>query len=345
MRKLNYSNYLKDKSFDFEKAYYKKLVLSKFEKPKKDSKNKTLVELLNNSDIFKTKKGKDRKKISILRFYRYFIETKKLKNLELKKVILEKPNVLIEEIGKIQSKTLLNEIIKDIFNYSGKFQSDVITPFFTENFDFRTCFYCNKDFITNFKKEKNELVSTFQLDHFYDKGTYPYLALSFYNLIPSCPTCNSSKVKGSANTFEHDSKVGKFQNETCIAPNLQNFDFHQKVKFKLFLEPSYKNLHIKSKDDIDIPLKEQFSDIYTKYIEIFKLNERYKAHKDLVYEMIQKAELYPESRLKELQNLTGIPFQQIKKDIFNLIDENEDLSKKPFSKLIKDISEELGLIK
>jgi hypothetical protein len=60
--------------------------------------------------------------------------------------------------------------------------------------------------------------------------------------------------------------------------------------------------------------------------------------------MITKAEQYPESRLKELQNLTGIPFQQIKKDIFNLIDENEDLSKKPFSKLIKDISAELKII-
>lgn len=342
MIKLNYSNYLRNKNFDFEKAYYKKLVLSKFEKPKRNSNNKTLFELLNNSDIFKTKKGKDRKKISILRFYRYFIETKKLKNLELKKVILEKPNVLIEEIGKIQSKTLLNEIIKDIFNYSGKFQSDVITPFFTENFNFRTCFYCNKDFITNFDADKK--VSTFQLDHFYDKDTYPYLALSFYNLIPSCPTCNSSKVKGSKNTFEHDSKVGKFQNETCIAPNSQNFYFHQKVKFKLFLEPSCKNLHIKSKEDIDITLKEQFSDMYDKYIDIFKLNERYKAHKDIVFDMIQKAELYPQSRLKELENLTGIPFQQIKKDIFNLIDESEDLSKQPFSKLIVDMSKELGII-
>ena len=342
MLKLNYSNYLRNKNFDFEKAYYKKLVLSKFEKPKKNSKNKTLVELLNNSDIFKTTKGKDRKKISILRFYRYFIETKKLKNLELKKVILEKPNVLIEKIGKIKSKTVLNEIIKDIFNYSGKFQSDVITPFFTENFDFRTCFYCNKDFITNFDTDKK--VSTFQLDHFYDKDTYPYLALSFYNLIPSCPTCNSSKVKGSKNTFEHDSKVGKFKNETCIAPNDEKFDFHQKVKFKLFLEPSCKNLHIKSKDDIDINLKENYSDMYDKYIEIFKLNERYKAHKDIVFDMIQKAELYPESRLKELENLTGIPFQQIKKDIFNLIDENEDLSKQPFSKLIVDMSKELGIL-
>ena len=84
--------------------------------------------------------------------------------------------------------------------------------------------------------------------------------------------------------------------------------------------------------------------MYDKYIEIFKLNERYKAHKDIVFDMIEKAELYPESRLKELQNLTGIPFQQIKKDIFNLIDENEDLSKQPFSKLIIDMSKELKIL-
>ena len=248
-------------------------------------------------------------------------------------------SILIKKIknpkAKIKKEILIYEAkdrIKEIFKYEGNNQSKKITPFFTENFNFRTCFYCNKDFITNFDAKKE--VSTFQLDHFYDKGTYPYLALSFYNLIPSCPTCNSSKVKGSANTFENN----------CIAPNSEKFDFHQKVKFKLFLDDSCKNLHIKSKDDIDINLKEQFTDIYNKYIEIFKLNERYKAHKDIVFDMIQKAELYPESRLKELQDLTGIPFQQIKKDIFNLIDENEDLSKQPFSKLIVDMSKELGIL-
>ena len=96
--------------------------------------------------------------------------------------------------------------------------------------------------------------------------------------------------------------------------------------------------------NIDITLKEQFTNIYDKYIEIFKLNERYKAHKDMVYDIIQKAEFYPESRLKELQDLTDIPYQQIKKDIFNLIDENEDLSKQPFSKLIVDMSKELKII-
>jgi hypothetical protein len=102
--------------------------------------------------------------------------------------------------------------------------------------------------------------------------------------------------------------------------------------------------NIEPKDNIYRKLKERYSNEYKKYIEVFKLNEHYQAHKDIVFEMIQNAELYPESRLKELQDLTGIPYQEIKKDIFKLIDDEVDLSKEPFSKLIKDISDELGLI-
>ena len=331
MIKLDYDSFLINKEFDFIKQYFDDLrTITKFEKP-----NENIEERFNrykkNDTSFK-KVFKDFTLKDIL-----FSDTKKIK------IIIQSVDSKIQTLTANQKKEIY-EKIKKLFNYSDKYQSKVLTPFFTDNFNFRTCFYCNKDFITNFKKEKNELVSTFQLDHFYDKGTYPYLALSFYNLIPSCPTCNSSKVKGSKNTFEHDSNVGTFKNETCIAPNDEKFDFHQKVKFKLLLDNSCKNLHIKSKDDIDITLKENYSDMYDKYIEIFKLNPRYKAHKDIVFDMIQKAEFYPESRLKELENLTGIPFQQIKKDIFNLIDENEDLSKQPFSKLIVDMSKELGIL-
>lgn len=333
MLKLNYSNYLKNKDFNIEKAY-KKIFTSSFQITTK-SKNKKQIIIRNQ---FKTNKRNifdDKKNKSLQEIFTKFKEKRIdefdviFQNKDLENILTLNQDEIINILEKNKNKSSLSKL-KHVFNYD-KFQSE-ITKFFTDNFDFRTCFYCNKDFITNFEADKE--VSTFQLDHFYDKGTYPYLALSFYNLIPSCPTCNSKKVKGIANTFENN----------CIAPNSQNFDFHKKVKFKLLLDDSCKNLHIKSKNDIDITLKEQFTDIYDKYIEIFKLNERYKAHKDIVFNMIQKAELYPQSRLKELENLTGIPFQQIKKDIFNLIDESEDLSKQPFSKLIVDMSKELGII-
>ncbi len=328
MIKLDYANFLKKKDFDFAKQYLDDLkTITKFEKP-----HESIEERFNRYK----KNDKSFKKV----FKNYTFEDMILANTEKIKIIIRPIDSEIKKLTATNKKETI-EKIKNLFNYSDKYQSKVLTPFFTKNFNFRTCFYCNKDFITNFDAKKE--VSTFQLDHFFDKGTYPYLALSFYNFIPSCSTCNSSKVKGSKNTFEHDAKVGKFQNETCIAPNDETFDFHEKVKFKLLLDDSCKNLHVNSKNDIAIPLRENYTNQYDKYKKIFELDTRYKAHKDIVFEMLQKAELYPESRLRELQDLTGIPFQQIKKDIFNLIDENEDLSKQPFSKLIKDISEELKL--
>lgn len=329
MTKLDYSNYLKNSKFNINEHF-----ILKINKPIFDDNKENLSQR-----FLRIKKQNY--------LFRYIFW-----KVTIKEILLAKENELLELIIlidkrlnklSVKHKNIIIKKIQELFKYKDKYQNSVLTPFFTQNFTFRTCFYCNKDFINNFEENTEKLVSTFQLDHFYDKGTYPYLALSFYNLIPSCPTCNSSKVKGAKNTFEHDSKVGTFKNETCIAPNDKKFDFDKKVKFKLLLDKNCEHLHIKSKEDIDISLKEQFTEQYDKYIEIFKLNERYKAHKDIVFDMIQKAELYPESRLKELQDLTGIPFQQIKKDIFNLIDENEDLSKKPFSKLIVDMSKELGL--
>jgi hypothetical protein len=327
MIKLNYSNYLKDAKINIDDEFITKLNKPIFD-DNKENLSQRFLRLKKQNHLFK------------YIFWKITIEKILLaKENEIMKLII----LIDERLNKlsVKHKNIIIKKIQNLFKYKDKYQNSVLTPFFTENFNFRTCFYCNKDFITNF--EANKEVSTFQLDHFFDKATYPYLALSFYNLIPSCYVCNA-KVKLSKNTFKHDSKIGKFQNETCIAPNDEKFEFHQKVKFKLLLDDSCKNLHIKSKDDIDINLKEQFTDKYDKYIEIFKLNERYKAQKDIVSDMIQKAELYPESRLKELENLTGIPFQQIKKDIFNLIDENEDLSKQPFSKLIVDMSKELGIL-
>ena len=260
MTKLIYINYLKEDNLNINKEYLFALYKPKFTKPSENI---------------------------LTRFNRYKINLKQIllaDEKELKKLIY----FITPRINKLtkEHKEIMILKIKNIFKYKDKYQNTALTPFFTDNFNFRTCFYCNKDYITNFEAEKE--VSTFQLDHFYDKATYPYLALSFYNLIPSCYVCNA-KVKGTKNTFEYDVKLGKYNNETCISPNDKNFDFEKKVKFKLLLDENCKNLYVKDKEDIATPLKEQFSNDYEKYIEVFKLNERYKAHKDIVYEMIRKS--------------------------------------------------------
>lgn len=56
------------------------------------------------------------------------------------------------------------------------------------------CPYCNRQYIYTTKKNDNgDWVARPQLDHFYVKSKYPFLSCSFFNLIPSCATCNGGK--------------------------------------------------------------------------------------------------------------------------------------------------------
>lgn len=58
--------------------------------------------------------------------------------------------------------------------------------------DINVCVYCNAQLThTVNKKGKNAIRP--QIDHFYTKSRFPMFALSFYNMIPACPTCNSIK--------------------------------------------------------------------------------------------------------------------------------------------------------
>ncbi len=230
-----------------------------------------------------------------------------------------------------------NNIVKKVFNYD-KSGSKTIRPkisklqpkiskFIEKELDVHTCYFCNIEFINKFKMSNGKLKNGFTLDHFIDKGKYPYLALSLYNLIPSCYTCNS-KVKGSTEI-------------NSLSPSSKKFDFDTRVKFKTFLQN--KNLQIKTEEDFELVLKEDFSKDYQKYIEVFELDSRYNYHKYKVIEMINKRKEYPDSRIKELAKLTQKTEEEVKQDLFGEYLPN-DLHKRPLSKLIKDISKELNLL-
>jgi len=68
-------------------------------------------------------------------------------------------------------------------------------------------------------------------------------------------------------------------------------------------------------------------------------------HKYKVIELITKRKQYPDTRIKELALLTQKTVEEVKQDLFGeYIFEEKDLHKRPLSKLIKDIAQELGLV-
>ena len=63
-----------------------------------------------------------------------------------------------------------------------------------ESLGVAVCPYCNRNFVYNIENSQTgRLLPTCELDHFLPKNKYPLLAVSFYNLIPSCHFCNHTK--------------------------------------------------------------------------------------------------------------------------------------------------------
>ncbi len=218
--------------------------------------------------------------------------------------------------------------IREVFNYQGKYQEH-ISDIFKEYIDLHTCYYCNIEFVNVFKATNKNIKSGYTIDHVKSKSEYPHLALSLYNFVPSCYVCNSKLKK--------DRDIGN------VSPTASHFNFDKKVKFKTFMQNV--NLQIENTEDFELLLKEDFTNEYEKYIEVFELDGRYEYHKYKVIEMINKRKQYPDSRIKELAKFTEKTEEEVKQDLFGeYLFEDDNLHKRPLSKLIRDISKELGLV-
>ncbi len=219
---------------------------------------------------------------------------------------------------------------KEVVRYSSK---NIV-----EGLNISVCPYCNRNHIKLVEVErevKEEIevkgetekikIRIDELDHFYPKGKYPFLAVSFYNLIPSCKTCNQT-----------------FKGTKLVSVNpyskIEEFSFGLKIKNSKF----YYN-----KDGFSIDYKEA-EKVLKKNFEIFHIKELYNQHKDLILELIQKQITYPDSYIDELfQKYEGTFFrnrEDVIRHLSNGIMEEENFHLRPLSKLTHDIAKELGLL-
>lgn len=279
----------------------------------------------------------------------------------LKDIILGKPSILefhkLELLKKSKSfdfakkkedkKQEQNEILEDlnsIFNYTcfsfpgfskttKKKKVSYSGYDFIQNLNINTCVYCNRNTIYNLNKSNKR---TSELDHFYPKSKYPYFALSFYNLVPSCKVCNKLKL---------DKDERKY-----INPYDHRFNFHKSIKFKLKIKDS---TFYYSKDGFSISfsfnnnVKLDEKKRIVNSIKLFELKDLYENHKDTILELIQKSQVYTDTYINELfKQYEGTLFNN-REDLIRLITcgymNDEDLNNRPLSKLIKDISENLKL--
>ncbi len=205
-----------------------------------------------------------------------------------------------------------------------------------ENLGVNTCPYCNLNSIyTVIDNEENEIKNKELLrpefDHFFDKATCPILSLSLYNLIPSCYQCNSN-LKGGK----------KFDLENYLHPYIDDID--KEIKFEIKIK-DVKFYYTVEGFEILVNTTSKKAENHNK---VFRLKERYQYIKDIVLELIQKKYVYNEDYLKELfKKYEGTFFRNIE-DLRRLVSggyiSDGEINKRPLSKLIKDITKQLGYL-
>lgn len=119
------------------------------------------------------------------------------------------------------------------------------------------CPYCNRNYVGFDDKKGTANKHNNQLDHIYPKEFFPELALSLYNLIPSCSSCNNSKRSDFLNYHPYISRQPS-----------------DSVRFSFELTKDYlKKAHnVKDLDDITIIVNERYAQ--------FKLNPQYAIHQN-----------------------------------------------------------------
>lgn len=239
-------------------------------------------------------------------------------------------NVIYSVISPVINKIIDYSLFND-FAYS-----------ISSELGYNTCPYCNRTYIHTIidKYKKGIIRPTF--DHFFSQIDHPLLALSFYNLIPSCYYCNSS-LKGD--------KVMELG--THLHPYLEGFEndirFHILIKdikpdkshpdnYHLFLKTELEDFHPKFHKTFfnRSPVRNE----HRGNINLFKLNEIYNAHKDIVGELIVKCDSlsidYAHS-LKGFFPLLKTNKAEFYRFYFGNYFHEKDFHKRPLAKMSKDI--------
>lgn len=138
----------------------------------------------------------------------------------IKKLVESKPQKLIRLHKKLKRKYIAPDTSKEN-KFKKQCQNLFVTSGYTgwfgkedkkvktEKWNYRlarllnkhTCTYCNREYTFVYRRKGKGMVP--QFDHWFPKEKNPLLAISFYNLIPSCGTCNSIKSNNKFNLKDH----------------------------------------------------------------------------------------------------------------------------------------------
>lgn len=197
-------------------------------------------------------------------------------------------------------------------------------------YGFVTCPYCNIDNIKTIylSKSKEKLLSP-PLDHYHCQQEYPLLAISFYNLVPSCWPCNTVfKGKKAIDTITH------------LNPHLDGFE--QDCVFAIVGVRNIDDILGKKARNFKVKLHNLTRDKrFDGNNSLFELEKRYNGHQQAAFDALDLVRKRSKSDLKAIKSLmktSSIPYRAYTKKPYD----SNSLHEVPFAKITRDIFDQYG---
>lgn len=229
----------------------------------------------------------------------------------------------------------LHRVILDlnsIFSYSDFSGAETVTYgayTLAKNLNRRTCTYCNRTYTNTLSTSAGKKIMRPQFDHWYPQTRFPVLAISFYNLIPSCYICNSS-VK-SDTVLDLLLHVHPYMDANQSDEFKFNYVYRTSLdQYRVFITPTD-------------PTNRKAFDTIKK----LNIDEMYNSHHEELKDLIKIKQSYSDQYISKMQKFfpkSGLNPAEIYRLLFGVEIENELLHKRPLSKFKRDILKRLGII-
>lgn len=226
----------------------------------------------------------------------------------------------------ILSKTLYRVFVKNGYEHK-EFPADKLV----KATDARVCPYCNRVFVESIRGSKG--IVRGQLDHFYPKEKYPFLAISRYNLVPSCAYCNGPSGKHTIDPMNHGDHI----------VNPYQLHEHGGLRFKILIQrPGFMNLDTMA-DSIDIKVDTTLNPNMAANARVFNLEALYNSHKDYAAEIYFKHFINRSEHYQQFATALGGKLSQSDKDriLWGTYIDAEHICRRPLSKFTRDIIDDL----
>jgi hypothetical protein len=199
-----------------------------------------------------------------------------------------------------------------------------------QTLDLNTCPYCNLRDIRITLDEHKLVEAKPALDHFFPESRFPFLALSFFNLIPSCTFCNSNFKIGKEMRLRKNTHpyISGFEDKCVIDlkdyKDIDDILGKKEGKFNLY----FNNIEKKRNFDGNITL--------------FKLTNQYSGYRDAARRTLRKAVNYSPAVVDSLLKISNANRHTAFETAFDTKFRFSELHQNPLSKLNRDIVRKYG---